>query len=517
MKTITNLTDKEKQVLTFLHGIASAHGVTLRIAGGFVRDRLLGIESHDIDIAVQGMSGAGFAQVIANALGKKITVIEARPEQSKHLETAMLEVMGLPIDFAGLRSEEYGDSRIPVVKEGTPEEDAKRRDLTVNALFYNIGTGEIEDYVGGLDDLTNGVANTPMDSTKTFIDDPLRVLRVIRFAAKYGFKIGDTTKEAMRDKGVHEALSNKISKERIWAELFGVQEGDSFKTGFLTGPNPHKALEIMFNSNLEDVLFSPVGVELNPWDTEQNNPHHDMDIINHTLWAIQMGHHDGHFPGHIENFSKSLGFLRNLNCIDKGVVTLALMLHDLGKRDPGCIQLKADGFNSYLGHDDRSVELADIVLDQLGAHKAIKSRVLRLIKHHMRYHVLEDKPSGKALRKIVRDMEEDWRLLILHSKADSMGKLSANYNEMAHRYDTLERMTEEAIVSMGTNTKVLRPINGHDLAVLGIPKGPTMGEVFAALDEALLENPEMSSDEAKAFCLILYKHESLHNAIQNNS
>ena len=519
------LSAKEQIIFSNLVRVAESHDVNLRAAGGWVRDKLLGIESHDIDIAVQGMSGAQFAQVVLDTFNKEdkafsekfnvrsqtVTVIEARPEQSKHLETAMLEICGMPIDFAGLRSEEYGDSRIPTIREGTPEEDAMRRDLTINALFFNLHTKKVEDYTDGLLHLAKGVANVPFHlggvekARKTFVDDPLRVLRVIRFAAKYDLEIGHVTKDAMRDTEVHEALSNKISKERIWAEMFGIQEPDGFKQGFLCGPNPHKALEMVYNADLEDVLFTPKYNSgkcfvLNPWETSQNNPHHDLDIINHTLWAIDMGHFNNErVIGHTNEASAHLGFLRGLSPVDKGVVTLALMLHDIGKRDPDCIQSKDDGTNSYLGHDDRSVELGDIVLDQLGAHKAVKARVLRLIKHHMRYHVFDKKPTPKALRKIVRDMEEDWELLLMHSCADSMGKVSADLEGMAKRHNEFRDLTKEAIASMGNSTKVERPINGHDLMGMGIPGGKVMGELFDLLDEQLLETPEMTRDEALSF------------------
>ena len=111
-------------------------------------------------------------------------VIKSNNEKSKHLETAVIKVMDEFIDLVNLRSEEYGeDSRVPEIKIGTPEQDAYRRDLTINSLFYNINKGEVEDLTGrGLSDMKEAIARTPLDPFKTFTDDPLRVLRSIRFA-----------------------------------------------------------------------------------------------------------------------------------------------------------------------------------------------------------------------------------------------------------------------------------------------------------------------------------------------
>jgi tRNA nucleotidyltransferase (CCA-adding enzyme) len=118
-------------------------------------------------------------------------VIKANSDKSKHLETAVIKVYGEFIDLVNLRSEEYSeDSRVPKIEIGTPEQDAYRRDLTFNSLFYNINTKEIEDYTGkGINDLKNEIVRTPLPPKKTFIDDPLRVLRTIRFAQRFGFNI----------------------------------------------------------------------------------------------------------------------------------------------------------------------------------------------------------------------------------------------------------------------------------------------------------------------------------------
>lgn len=140
--------------------------------------------------------------------GKKFGVVKQNSEKSKHLETACMKVHGVSIDFVNLRSEEYAqDSRVPTIDIGTPEEDAYRRDLTINALFYNINQNTIEDWTKrGLDDLKQGIIRTPLDPVKTFNDDPLRVLRTIRFTNRFGFEMDEEVKAAASDPKILEAM-----------------------------------------------------------------------------------------------------------------------------------------------------------------------------------------------------------------------------------------------------------------------------------------------------------------------
>lgn len=484
-----NLTQAEQNLFERLLIIANAHGTTVRICGGYVRDKLLGLESHDIDLAVDNMSGKAFAELIyQSGLCINISVIEARPEQSKHLETARVRVMidghapGFELDICALRKETYADSRIPNSEPGTPKEDAFRRDLTVNALFYNLNTKQVEDFTGlGLHDLKFKLARTPLEPKQTFLDDPLRILRYIRFCAKYDLEDLPVVTEAACDPEVQQAFVTKISKERIFKEMIGQAEDIGYKPGFLTGPDPGRAMSLVNAMQFVDILFSPIGVKLNPWDTDQNNSYHDLSILYHTLLAVSRADISGLQPE------------------DQAVLITALMCHDLGKRDPACIQVKDDGTYSYLTHDDRSVQLTDIVLDQLSFPIKMKERVLRLVKHHMRYHALEDKPSAKSLRRILRDLDADYELLLRHSCADACGKIFADIILMQARHEAFRTMTLDVLSQQNNQPKIARPINGHELAELGVPKGPAMGNIFKAMDEALLDNPGMTKEEAILF------------------
>ncbi|KAF9610723.1 hypothetical protein IFM89_024573 [Coptis chinensis] len=191
VKEKIQLNEKEKQIFDRLLQVVTHFNLQtqLRVAGGWVRDKLLGKECYDIDIALDNMLGKEFCEKVNEFLlhsGEDkcgIGVIQCNPDQSKHLETARMRLYDIWIDFVNLRSENYSEnSRIPTMTFGTAKDDAYRRDLTINSLFYNINTNAVEDFTErGIKDLKSGKIVTPLPPKETFLDDPLRVLRAIRF------------------------------------------------------------------------------------------------------------------------------------------------------------------------------------------------------------------------------------------------------------------------------------------------------------------------------------------------
>lgn len=188
----------------------------------------MGLDSHDLDIAIDKMMGEKFAEKLIdylktkNILASSCGVIHSNPDRSKHLETATLAIFGQFIDFVNLRAETYAcDSRIPdSVAFGSPLEDALRRDITINSMFWNIHTEEVEDFTGfGLADIDSRIIRTPLPPKETLLDDPLRLLRVIRFATRFQYSIVPELMEAMQDPIVHLKLKEKVSRERIGIEV----------------------------------------------------------------------------------------------------------------------------------------------------------------------------------------------------------------------------------------------------------------------------------------------------------
>lgn len=255
IKDRIELTEPEQLLFTDLLETAKqcTPSTTLRAAGGWVRDKLMGHTSVDIDIALDDLLGKEFAEHVNDYLKShhqethRVAVIVSNPEQSKHLETARMKVRGLWIDLVNLRSEEYAkDSRIPSMTFGTPEQDASRRDFTINSLFYNINVGCIEDFTGkGLEDMRAGIIRTPLPAKETFLDDPLRVLRAVRFASRFAFECDADLLQAASDDQVREALGHKVSRERIGTEL----------EGMLAGPDPVGAVKLLDKLGLFEAVF----------------------------------------------------------------------------------------------------------------------------------------------------------------------------------------------------------------------------------------------------------------------
>ena len=241
------LTDQEALLRQLLLDVCSYIGMRgeyakpeLRFTGGWVRDKLLGSTSNDIDISISSMTGYKFGMLMKEYLAQagsrakydegivgSLAKIEANPEKSKHLETITTKILGLDIDLVNLRKETYaGDSRNPTMEFGTPKDDALRRDATVNSLFYNLSTSTVEDFTGrGLKDMESKIIKTPLPPLQTFRDDPLRVLRSIRFASRLGYQIAKEDEQAMSDKTIQEALKLKITRERVGVEISKMLKG----------------------------------------------------------------------------------------------------------------------------------------------------------------------------------------------------------------------------------------------------------------------------------------------------
>ena len=257
-----------KLLLDFTHESTSADSSThlqIWFTGGWVRDKLLGIQTMDIDAALSTMTGMQFGEGLeafylknqniytqeAERLGVsskfKMHQVQKRPEKSKHLETCTICIFGLDVDFVNLRGETYAeDSRNPQMEFATAEEDALRRDATVNALFYDIIKLQVEDFTGkGLQDMTDAILRTPLDPYQTFLDDPLRVLRLIRFASKLGYTIESGAIQSMKDQKIHLALNAKISRERVRIEVIKMMQGR----------NPLAAFDLLHETGLYSTVF----------------------------------------------------------------------------------------------------------------------------------------------------------------------------------------------------------------------------------------------------------------------
>lgn len=272
-----NLTAWERQVLHFLRRAAETSGadppIEVRVAGGWVRDKLLHRPPGDLDVAVRHASGTDFAQIVTDHAARQMgsehhstigpceyvpsgcaaTVIEPNPENSRHLETAVVMLDGQAFDFVGLRTEVYGEKgRVPTTvssPDATPKDDAMRRDFTVNALFYNVHTRAVEDPTGtGLRDLRRGVLRTPLrTAAATLLEDPLRALRALRFASTLGFSLAWPLRRALSRPDLHAALEAKVSRERVGSEIANI----------VSSPRPVVGLRAVERYGLVDAVLGP--------------------------------------------------------------------------------------------------------------------------------------------------------------------------------------------------------------------------------------------------------------------
>ncbi|KAL9568443.1 hypothetical protein ACKAV7_007493 [Fusarium commune] len=219
------------------------------ITGGWVRDRLMCIPCSDLDIALSTMTGVQFGNLLTEFLEQNEAPYRQRAldvgiefkkfngfhstkknlDKSKKLETAVGRIFGLDLDLVNLRKEVYDDDcRTPEMEFGTAEEDAFRRDATANALFFDLQNRKVADFTRrGLDDLYAGIMRTPLEPRQTFLDDPLRVLRLIRIGSKLGFTLDPEALSCIKEHEIHVALDEKVSQERVEIEVFEMMKNQS--------------------------------------------------------------------------------------------------------------------------------------------------------------------------------------------------------------------------------------------------------------------------------------------------
>ena len=224
-----SLTELEQKIFSFFLSNNPNNSI-FRVAGGWVRDKILNIHNEDIDITIDNISGQEYISLLSQAnsdSSKLYKIIRNTNEKSSKLQTATINLYGKDIDIVNLRKEIYTqNSRVPIISPGTPEEDAFRRDITINCLFYNINKKCVEDFTNqGINDLKNGIINMPKDAKISFNEDPLRTLRIIRFATRFSFQLSDNILENLN---ITDEFKNIISRQRIEKEFSKMMENKNY-------------------------------------------------------------------------------------------------------------------------------------------------------------------------------------------------------------------------------------------------------------------------------------------------
>ena len=463
----------DRPIFRIVRDVAAKKGVRAYVIGGFVRDCFLGRPCTDVDIVVEG-SGIDFARAVGERTHSHVSYF-------KNFGTAMLHYRGDEVEFVGARRESYRrESRKPIVENGTLEDDQKRRDFTINAIAFSLQRedfGALVDPFGGIRDLDAGIIRTPLDPDTTYSDDPLRMLRAVRFAAKLStperrFSIVPESMASMRRMADRLQI---LSCERVAEELNKMLQTDcpalAFRLMDEAGLLPYVLPELLALKGVETV--------------------------------------DGR--GHKDNFAHSLAVLTNVAEVsDKLWLRWAALLHDIGK--PASKRYDPALGWTFHGHEVVGARMVPKIFDRLRLPLDEMKYVQKLVRLHLRPIALVDEGvTDSAVRRLLFDAGDDIDDLMLLCNADITSKNEAKVARIRANFELVRRKLVE-VEEKDAIRNFKNPIDGeYVMRVYGIPPCREIGLLKDLVKEAILDGVIGNNfEEADAFMRLHAPEFGLH-------
>ena len=442
------------QVFVMAGEIAAKEKLPCYLVGGYVRDKLLNRETTDVDIMVEG-DAISYAKKLSAAMGIGKVV------EFKEFGTARIPNENFEIEVASARSESYRkDSRNPKIEFSTFKDDMSRRDFTINAIAASIhpeSFGELHDPFGGIKDLHKGLIITPLDPDSTFDDDPLRMLRAIRFSAQLKFDIAPNILESisrMKDR------IKIIPWERITNEIIKILKADTPSIGFYA----------LRDTGLINIILPEFSI-MGGVETIQNMSHKDVFI--HTLQVI-------------DNAAA---------LTDKMEIRFAALVHDIAKPQTKKF-INGKGW-TYYGHEIVGINLMKKLAKRMKLSNELRDYLCKLIKLHLRPIALAKKGvTDSAVRRVMVSAGEDIDDLMILCRADITTKNPKKVKRYLNNFERVEQMVQN--VKLRDEMKAFQsPVRGAEIMeIFNLKPGREVGKIKTAIEEAILDGKIENEYEA---------------------